>query len=88
MKTCFTYLVHFLRDEQGTSSIEYAALLSLVVLSINVSVETLGNAVSGKYDQANGAFASSNANPGSSSSSSSSGSSGTSQPSQHRPPSG
>ncbi len=66
MKKCFASLVRFLSDEQANTSVEYAAMLSMILLTVNVSVETLGTSVSGKYNQASGAFASSNNNAGNS----------------------
>jgi Flp pilus assembly pilin Flp len=75
MSKCLTLFIRFLSAEDGVSSVEYAALLSLIVLAVYMSVQALGNSDAAKVNQANQAFASKSAGAGTRSSASAGGSS-------------
>jgi pilus assembly protein Flp/PilA len=49
MRTCFDRLMRFLRAEDGPTAVEYAVMLSLIIVVCLVAVTTLGKNASGTF---------------------------------------
>jgi pilus assembly protein Flp/PilA len=53
----------FLKSEDGPTATEYAVLLALIVVVIIVAITSLGQAVSGKFDEVAGEISGTGATP-------------------------
>ena len=53
-------LVRFVKGEEGAASVEYAGMLALVVLVLQMAVAALGSSTSGGFDQASQQLATAN----------------------------
>jgi pilus assembly protein Flp/PilA len=49
-------IAHFVRDESGTTAIEYALIATGISVAILTAVQALGASVTGLYDTVAGAF--------------------------------
>jgi Flp pilus assembly pilin Flp len=61
MKQVCRALVQFLADEGGQSPVEYASMLAMIVLTINVSVTSLGSYITNPFWDTSNALAAQNA---------------------------
>jgi Flp pilus assembly pilin Flp len=53
-------LVRFVKDDEGTTSVEYAGMLALIVLALQMAVAAMGSATNDGFNQANQALAAAN----------------------------